>query len=286
MRRRVAPDGLTGGVERRALGPGRGQTGRGVELLGPSWIAQRDPHLAVGGGQGQGSRASAGHSQRHAGLLHAPGDAAGVDGLVPLPLQAGRGRIGQELIELGHELLETTGSLGHRPRRLAHGRGIPPRPAGTDADGDAAGRHVVEGHDLLGQRHGMAEVGRGDERPQSQRGRRGGHRRQQGHGPEPRTVAQALPGEVVIGPRGVGAQRFGLEPHVARRGPGHRRQDDHAHSHDPTLGSTIGPVEHLWVGCGARPAIVPPAPDVPTIEARWPPRCIPPCGLGPPGTWP
>jgi hypothetical protein len=95
------------------------------------------------------------------------------------------------MVEVVDELGEPTGALGPRPRLLAEGRGVPPDPAGADAERQPAAGDVVEGHGLLGQRDRVPEVRRGHERPEAQRGRDPGGRRQQGsaesHGPSRRS---------------------------------------------------------------------------------------------------
>ncbi len=162
-----------------------------------------------------------------------PGHGSGIDGLVPAAVEPVDRRLGEEPVEVIDELGEAPGALGRRPGLLPEGLGVPPGAAGTDAQREPAVREVVEGHDLLGQRHGMAEVRGGDQRAQPHGGRRTGRRREERDGREPGPVPQVPPGQVVVGPGGVGAERLGALPDGLRLAPGHRGQDHDSDAHRP-----------------------------------------------------
>ncbi len=193
---------------------------------------KRHPHLAMASGQGQGPPAAAGHGQGQARAVarsRAPTRASTAWYQRPSSSSVcgSVSRWSSCATNSSNRAVRSPRDHGAWPRAV----GVPPGAAGPDAHGDPPPGDVVEGHGLLGQRDRVPEVGRRDERAQPQRRGGGGHRRQHGDGSEPRAVAEALPGEVVIGPRGVRAQRLGPGPHRSGLAPAHGGQDHHSQAH-------------------------------------------------------
>ena len=101
----------------------------------------------------------------------------------------------EQRVEQLDELLEPPGALAARAARTEHAR-VPALAARADTEHEAPARDVVQAHDVLGERHGVAEVRRRDPGAQPMRvGHRGGGGEQR-HGGEPRLVGErrATPG--------------------------------------------------------------------------------------------
>src|ERR1039458_1660488 len=101
-----------------------------------------------------------------------------------------RDRLGEQLIEEGHELLEAIGSLTAAPWLPAGGDGVEATAACSDPQREAAGGDVVERHQLPGEGDRVAEVGRRDEGAEPDSRRHRGGRRQSGYRPEPGRVPE------------------------------------------------------------------------------------------------
>ncbi|CAM5550070.1 hypothetical protein SALBM217S_00744 [Streptomyces griseoloalbus] len=148
------------------------------------------------------------------GPLDAAGDVARLVRRVEVALVR-HGVLGEQPVEQGHQLGEAVGTLGAGLTAPGQGGGVETGAARADAQGDAATGDVVEGDELLGQGHRVPEVRRGHQCAQTHplgHARGGGQGRD---GTEPPAVAEAPPGQVVVGVAGVEAQ---LRPAPRRNG--------------------------------------------------------------------
>lgn len=167
----------------------------------------------MAGGEPQAARSGGGDRERQSRPLDATGDVAGLLGRVEGALRTHRA-LGQQLVQQRYEFGETVGTLARGPGLLTERGRVEAVAARSDTEGDAPAGDVVQGDEVLGEGHRMAEIRRGDQRPQAHplggRGRRG----QGGHRAEPRSVAEAPPRQVVIGVGGVEPERLRPYPLV------------------------------------------------------------------------
>ena len=127
--------------------------------------------------------------ERQAGALQAAGVHVGAERLVEAAVM-GRDRLGEQLIEEGHELLEAISALAAAPGLAACGGGVEATPTRPDSEGEPATGDVVERHQFSGEGHWVAEVGRRDQGAEADPRGDGGGRRQRGHSPEPGRIPE------------------------------------------------------------------------------------------------
>src|SRR5262249_9801156 len=150
--------------------------------------------------------------------LDAARDRAGILGRIPAAARR-RGRLAEHAVEQADELREAPGALARAPGLAAERRRVVAEAARAGPERQTAAREVVERHELLRERDGVAEVDRRDERPEAdplRRERGGGERRDGG---EPRAIAERPPGEVIVGPGAVEAELLDAAPERARVRP-------------------------------------------------------------------
>jgi hypothetical protein len=141
------------------------------------------------------------------------------------------GGLAQQPIEQLDELDEAFAPLARRPRGLSEHRRIPSGAPGADPEREPAARDVVQRDQLPRKRNGMAEVGRGDERPEADAVRHRGGRRQRRHRSEPRRVTQGSPGQMIVRPRVIEAELLGTTPLHPGIRPRELGQDDDTEAH-------------------------------------------------------
>ena len=203
---------------------------------------------AVGaGGDPDRPRPGGGHNE-HDPLPAARGDHLRVPGLVVVP-SPGRVRLPQEQVGQGDELVQPGHQLPRRERFSAEHPRVPARSARTDGRDEASPGDVVEGHQVLGGRHRVAEVGGGDPRAQAERARGGGRGDQRRDRRVPGFVGQVPPGQVVVGPAVGEPALFQRRPSRPGLGPAELGEDHDADAHRPMLPSAP---RAPFSGCGTR----------------------------------
>ena len=168
------------GCQPQALGPAGGNRQGEWLLHGPGRAGR------LGGGVVGSSRVMSGRRARRRRSAAAP---------------AGTPRIGR-----------VVPPLSTAPARARWRRGLR-NPAQTEVE--AAIAQVIEREGVPGQRDGMPEVRRGDERAQADALGDGGRGSQHGHGGVPGPVGHAAPADVVVGPAPCGSRRDRPTPTAA-----------------------------------------------------------------------
>jgi hypothetical protein len=147
-----------GGIDALHLGGEAGQGARDAKraAVRREW-ALGYPGAAEARRQSHAPGASRRDREGQAGTLHAAGVHAGAECLVVAAV-VGRDRLGEQLVEEGHELLETIRALAAAPGLAPRGGGVEAAPTRSDPQGEPARGDVVERHQLSGEGHRVAKV--------------------------------------------------------------------------------------------------------------------------------
>ncbi len=199
--------------------------------------ADGDPVAAVRGGEPEALGPARGDGEREGALQRARRAGRLVRGVVRRRhRRPGRGFAVHDRLEHLQELLEARQAISRCPRFLPERRGVRALAARAQPEVEAAAAHVIEREGVAGERHGVPEVRRGDQRAEPdacRHGRRGG---EHGHRGVPWPVRHAAPADVVVGPRRAEPDAVGPLPLAAGLGPAVGGQDDEAdvHGAEPT----------------------------------------------------